>query len=195
MKHLIRLILWCCCLSGLVAPAPAEAPSPVRLRDPAGRVVEPLADHGQMATVLLFLTTECPVGNRYAPEIARIVQAYQKRGVVFFGVYATEKATEISRHLREYHLPLTALPDPALQLAKRTGATVTPEACVLSPAGKVLYRGRIDDRASKLGAPMRAEPVVRDLRLALDAVLVGKPVAVKFTKPIGCYIAPASNVE
>ena len=50
-----------------------------------------------------------------------------------------------------------------------------------------MYRGRIDDRAVKLGT-VRAEPKQRDLRLAIDAVLLKKPVPEKFTKAIGCYL-------
>jgi hypothetical protein len=36
---------------------------------------------------------------------------------------------------------------------------------------------------------------VRDLRLALDAVLAGKSVAQKFTKPIGCYLSFPESSE
>lgn len=159
-----------------------------RLKDPAGKIVKPLAKAGQKATVLFFLTTECPIGNLYSPEINRIVDQYKKQGVTCHAIYAHETAAEIKKHQREYKLSLGALLDPELKLAKLTGATVTPEACVLSQDGKILYRGRIDDRAVKFGT-VRLEPRVRDLRLALDAVLAGKPVANKFTKPIGCYIS------
>lgn len=159
----------------------------VQLSDPAGTVVEPLKNQGQKATLLFFLTPDCPLCNTYAPEIARIVGEYQEKGVRSYAIYADEPEAEISRHLREYKLPLTALLDPRLQLATLTGATVTPEACLLSPDGQVLYRGRIDDRAVKLGT-VRTEPRQRDLRLALDAVLANKKVAEKFTKAIGCYL-------
>lgn len=161
----------------------------IRLTDPAGRVVEPLADRGQKVTILFFLTTECPIGNRFAPEIDRIVRDYQARGVMCHAVYTHETVTEVAGHLREYHFSLSAVLDPDRKLAKLTGATVTPEACVLSPAGEILYRGRIDDRVVKFGT-VRVEPQVRDLRLALDAILAGKPVAEKFTRAIGCYISP-----
>ena len=112
-------------------------------------------------------------------------------GVICYGIYGHETPEEITRHLREYKLPLTGLLDPQIQLAGLTGATVTPEACILSPRGELLYRGRIDDRAVKLGT-VRAEPRVRDLRLALDALLSGRPVAEKFTKAIGCHISPSA---
>jgi peroxiredoxin len=171
-----------------IATLVGEEHPAVSLKDPSGKLVKPLANDGQKATVLFFLTTECPIGNLYSPEINRIVAHYKKQGVACHAVYAYETAAEIKKHRREYKLSLGALLDPELKLAKLTGATVTPEACVLSQDGKVLYRGRIDDRAVKFGT-VRLEPRVRDLRLALDAVLAGKPVANKFTKPIGCYIS------
>lgn len=171
-----------------IAPMLGGEQLAISLKAPSGKLVEPLANHGQKATVLFFLTTECPIGNLYSPEISRIVQHYKKAGVTFHSVYAHESAAEITNHQREYKLSLSALLDPQLKLAKLTGATVTPEACILGPNGKILYRGRIDDRAVKFGT-VRLEPRVRDLRLALDAVLAGKPVTERITKPIGCYIS------
>ncbi len=175
-----------------VAAPEGPAASGLMLRDQSGQAVTPLTDRGQKATVLFFLTTECSIGNGYAPEIARIVEAYRKAGVICYAVYAHETAAAVARHGREFKLTLTSLLDPGLVLARRTGATVTPEACVLSPSGEVLYRGRIDDRAVKIGT-VRSEPRVRDLRQALDAVVQGKPVPVKYTKAIGCYIDFPAN--
>jgi len=172
----------------MIAPLLGGEREAISLKSPAGQLVTPLADKGQKATVLFFLTTECPIGNLYAPEINRIVEHYQKQGVTFHAVYAHESSAEIKKHQRDYKLSLGAMLDPDVKLAKLTGATVTPEACVLGRDGKVLYRGRIDDRAVKFGT-VRLEPRVRDLRLALDAVLAGRPVAKKITKPIGCYIS------
>ena len=168
-------------------PVEPEPPAPVILHDASGKKIAPLADRGQKATVLFFLTTECSIGNGYAPEIARIVEDYRKSGVVCYSIYAHETAREVQQHVRDFRLGLTALLDRGLVLARRTGATVTPEACVVSPSGEVVYRGRIDDRAVKPGT-VRLEPRVRDLRLALDAVIQGRPVPVKFTQAVGCYL-------
>lgn len=167
---------------------PGAAPAAIRLSDLSGKLVEPLAKRGQKMTVLFFLTTECPIGNRYAPEISRIVNDYESKGITCHAIYAHETLAEITEYQRQYKLSLSALLDPELKLAKLTGATVTPEACILGPEGEILYRGRIDDRAVKYGT-VSVEPRVRDLRLALDAVLAGKPVAEKFTRAIGCYIS------
>lgn len=187
MNHQLSAVFFAVLLLA-VAPLSGDEAASIRLADPAGKWVTPLADGGQKATVLFFLTTECPIGNLYSPEINRIVKKYKELGVTCHAVYADETSAEVKEHQREYKLTLGALLDPKLKLAKLTGATVTPEACVLSREGKILYRGRIDDRAVKFGT-VRVKPRVRDLRLALDAILAGKPVATKITKPIGCYIS------
>ena len=77
--------------------------------------------------------------------------------------------------------------DPKQKLAKAVGATVSPEAVVVSPKGKRLYRGRIDDRVAALGRK-RPQPTTRELRDALEAIEQAKPVRVKETKAIGCYL-------
>ena len=66
--------------------------------------------------------------------------------------------------------------------ADRFGATVTPESYVMDSTGTVRYHGQIDD--SRNAARVR----VRGLRMALDAVLDGKPVGIQETKAFGCSI-------
>ena len=60
-------------------------------------------------------------------------------------------------------------------LVQLSGASVTPQAAVLSPDGTVLYLGRIDNRVEDFGK-QRPQATVPDLRNALDALLAGKPV-------------------
>ncbi len=52
-------------------------------------------------------------------------------------------------------------------------------------AGKVLYRGRLDDRYS-LDGKRRDEPREHDLQEALEAVLAGREPTVRETKAYGC---------
>jgi hypothetical protein len=77
--------------------------------------------------------------------------------------------------------------DPGQTLVKLVNATVTPQAAVLTPAGKVLYLGRVDNRVEDFGKT-RYQATKFDLREALDAVLAGKPVPQATTKSIGCAI-------
>jgi peroxiredoxin len=146
------------------------------------------------AVALFFISAECPISNRYAPEINRIVAAYSARGVVFYGVHSDPDigSAVALRHAQDYSFDFPVLLDPAQTLAGKTGVILTPTAVVLSPAGELLYRGRIDNRYLDLGK-YRSAGVKPDLRLALDAVVAGKQVPEKYTKPVGCQLPPPAK--
>ncbi len=152
----------------------------------SGKRVNPLAPRKQ-PSVLLFLMTDCPMANLYAPELKRIINEYSGKGIAFSLVYVDGTITpaDVKRHTNEYGLTGQTLLDTVHSLAKRVGATVSPEAVVLNPAGKVVYCGRIDDRVAAYGK-VREEPTRRDLRLTLDLMLKGKAIPNSRTKAIGC---------
>lgn len=166
------------------------------LKDVQGNSHQPLADAGQKATVLFFVLSECPIANSYAPEINRIAATYAARGVRSYVVYveADLSAEAARRHAREHEFTIPVLLDPEHQLVKFARVTVSPEAAVLAPDNTVRYHGRIDDRAAAFGK-LRVTPSKRDLRLALDAMLEGKPVATPVTKAVGCYITTNANSQ
>jgi hypothetical protein len=157
-----------------------------------GRRVEALP-LGTTPLVLVFTATECPISNRYAPELRRLRSKFTARGVAFRLVYAdpAETAEAIRRHLRAFGHDGDALRDPGHELVRLTGATVTPEVAVLeaSPTGhRLVYRGRIDDRAVDVGR-IRPVPRVHDLEEVLDALVSGRAVAARTTPATGCFIA------
>jgi peroxiredoxin len=137
------------------------------------------------AVALFFITAECPISNRYAPEINRLVADYSARGVAFYGVHSDPDIGPAAalRHAQDYSFDFPVLLDPAQILAGKTGVILTPTAVILSPAGELLYRGGIDNRYLDFGK-YRGAGVKPDLRLALDAVIAGKPVPEKYTKPV-----------
>ncbi len=173
---------------------PAAQPLPaLALARPDGSAIDPLAPAGDgrapLATVFFFTRTDCPIANRYAPEMKRLVDAYGPKGIAFFMVYVDpgESAEAIGRHLAEYGLPLAPLRDPRHELVAATGAKVTPTAAVVTRDRRLVYRGRIDDRYPGFGKALR-EPSERDLVAALDAVLAGRAVPRSETEAIGCLI-------
>lgn len=139
-------------------------------------------------TVFLFLNVECPIGNRYAPEMARIHKEYAGRGVRFYRVYVENGNSRnlVLKHGKEFNLPMTALLDPKKALANVLGVRVTPEAAVVGKDGTLKYRGRIDDQNIEHGKIRNNYR--RDLRVALDEILAGKPVTMRHTAAIGCII-------
>ena len=143
----------------------------------------------QLTTVLVFTTNDCPISNRYAPEIRRLASRFDGR-VTFKLVYPVPTDTEnaIAAHVRKFGYAFEWVRDTKQALVKQTGVTVTPEVAVLDPEGKMVYRGRIDDRYISFGTD-RPQPTVRDLERSLDAVLAGKPVPVAKTQAIGCILS------
>jgi hypothetical protein len=96
---------------------------------------------------------------------------------------------EVRRHLREYrYTGVTAAVDRTRSIAKRAGASITPQAIVVDRSGEIRYRGRIDNFYAALGVS-RQQVTERDLRDALDAVLARRQVIRPETEAVGCYIA------
>jgi hypothetical protein len=57
------------------------------LLDLDGHTLDPLAGAAARASVFLFTPTDCPISNRYAPELHRIRNAFAPRGIAFLLVY------------------------------------------------------------------------------------------------------------
>jgi peroxiredoxin len=162
-----------------------------RLPDTAGKVWSLKGLKDSKAVVVVFLGTECPVNNAYAPRLAELHKELAPQGVAFLAVNANcqDTAARIAAHARRFALPFPVLKDTANVVADRFGARRTPEAFVLSPDGTVLYQGRIDDQFG-VGFNRKA-PTRRDLAAAVEEVLAGKPVSVPATDAAGCLIARA----
>ena len=103
-----------------------------------------------------------------------------------------KNADNLRAYAKDYAYRFPLLLDPELKLASFSGATTMPEAAVLSPAGGVLYLGRIDDRYVDFGK-QRPHATELDLRNTLDAILAGKPVPAARTRALGCAI-PGKNL-
>lgn len=179
---LIALLYWPVTLLSAAVP-------PFQLRDTQGAIHTPGEWNGKKAILLFFVTTDCPIGNSYVPELNRIRDAYAGRGVMVYAVQADTTMAEavVAKYAKDYAYGFPLLLDPRQVLVQLTGAAVTPQAAVLSPDGKVLYLGRIDNRVADFGK-QRPQATERDVRDALDAVIAGKPVPHPVTKSIGCAI-------
>jgi hypothetical protein len=191
MRRFLAAIL----IGGLLVAPGRLVTAQVRVRvhalEGAGMVDPLLAPAGVKAIVFLFTSTDCPISNRYAPEVRRLSEAFASKGVAFRLVYPdpTEQAAAIRDHMAAfaYAGAAQAFRDPEHALVKFVGATVTPEAAVVAE-GRVVYRGRIDDRFVDLGLE-RPTPTRRDLSEAIAAVLAGTPVEQPRTQAVGCFIS------
>ena len=154
---------------------------------PARLVQDPLASPG--VVVLIFVRTDCPIANRYAPTIRALAEQYGKQGVRFVLVYpdADASAEAIAQHQGEFALPLEALRDPGHAWVARAGATVTPEVAVYDISHRLVYRGRIDDRFPEPGIAL-PQAHTHDLERVLDSLQRGESTPFWSTPAVGCPI-------
>ncbi len=138
-------------------------------------------------TVLLFLGTECPVSNSYAPEYQRQATNYAERGVRYFGVHCDpDVSAEVAqKHAQEYALKFPLALDHTQHWARLAGVQTMPTAVVLNAQGEIIYRGRIDNRYT-LEGKRRVEATEHNLRDAVAAVLEGRSPQVAQTPVFGC---------
>ncbi|BDI33835.1 hypothetical protein CCAX7_58860 [Capsulimonas corticalis] len=169
--------------------APSTGKAQILLQDLEGRAAPAFDDAARVASVYFFIIHDCPICNTYAPEINRISQDYQTSGIAFHIVYVENDLSraEAKKHALERRFTCPVLLDPQRRLVKFTGAVTAPEAVVLSPDRKVLYRGRIDNRM--LGWSVMHMPNVHDLRDALTAIQNGQAAARPWKPPVGCAIS------
>ncbi len=145
--------------------------------------------------VVVFLSADCPVANRYAGRLVELAQRYQTRGVGFVGMDGGrhDDARAVARFERENRLSFPVLLDRALEAADRFGARRVPEVFVLDESRMVRYRGRIDDQDAP--SAHRPQPRRHDLVDALEDLLAGRPVRVAITEPGGCPIDRARSTS
>lgn len=170
-----------------------EKKTSFKLPSTDGKWIDPLKPSSPKSKglVYIFTLTDCPIANSYAPEISRIAQEYSKKG---FDIYMVQTDPSLNmeaaqKHQKEYSLKIKVLLDHEHKLVKFCKAESVPEVFVYSPVYLPLYRGRVDDRNAAYGK-RRPKASRHDLRLALDAIIEGKPVPHPRTKVVGCYIPP-----
>ena len=159
-----------------------------------GRPVTELVPSGGRAVVLFFAASDCPISNRYVPEIQRLSKQYAPVGISVWFVYPNpgDNANVVRAHDAEFAIAANTALDTHQTLTRMAQVTSTPEAAVFVPQGASLrevYRGRIDDRYLALGDE-RPQASRHDLEDAIRAVLAHKPVPQPGGSAVGCSIVP-----
>ena len=164
------------------------------LLDLNGSPANPLKESHGLPLVFVFVRTDCPISNRYAPEIQRLEQKYSAQAH-FWLIYPGQSQTvaAIRKHLAEFAYHAPALRDTALDLVRLSDVKVTPEAAVFNPSGQLVYHGRIDNRYQDFGRA-RALATTHELDDAISAAIDGKVPAVAAAPAVGCSLADLASL-
>jgi hypothetical protein len=170
-------------------------------KDNDGHDVISLALAGTQYVAAIFVATDCPISNRYLPEIARLSREFAPRGARLWLVYPNPGDTLAAVRTHQALYPAAAsLPQliaPDVRFLAHAHVHVTPEAAIFRAdapgvslmSQPVLWHGRIDDRYLTFGTQHPAA-TRHDLAGALNAALAGHQPAPPAAPPIGCAIIP-----
>lgn len=165
-----------------------------------GKVLEPTlptkwADlRGDTATVVWFLSFDCPNSTNYTPLMLELAAKYGKEKINFVGICESEHtADELKAKIAEFKLPFPVFADVKQTIADHFKATVTPEVFVVDHNSVLRYRGRIDNTYQ---ARLKKNPVIdqHDLTNALNDIVAKQPVKTPVTKAVGCGIGAKETV-
>jgi peroxiredoxin len=97
---------------------------------------------GNALTVVMFISTRCPVSNAYDIRMEDLERAFGSRRVRFIGVNSNvnEPPAEIAAHARQHAFTFPVVKDEGSRIADAYGAQHTPEIFVIDSADRALPR-------------------------------------------------------
>jgi len=157
----------------------------------SGKEIALSAVQSDQATVVMFLCNHCPFVKHVNPELVRLANDYQPRGVSFLAISSNdvENYPQDSPELMKeaagqlgYSFPY--LYDEDQSVARAYQAACTPDFFIFDPQMRLVYRGQLDSSRPGNDVPVTGE----NIRAALDAIMAGEPVVEKQRPSIGCNI-------
>jgi peroxiredoxin len=143
------------------------------------------------ALLVMFICNHCPFVKHIAAGLAQLGKDYLGKGAAIVAIQPNDVAgypddspekMKAEAKARGYTFPY--LYDETQAVAKAYRAACTPDFFLFDKSHKLVYRGQLDASRPDNGLPVTGH----DLRSALDAVLVGKPVNPEQRPSIGCNI-------
>ena len=155
-----------------------------------GRVITRDGIRDGKPLLAMFISRHCPYVIHVAKEIARIGHDYAGRvAIVAIAAndiegYPEDAPANMQAMAREYGFTFPVLYDESQEVAKAYAAACTPDFFVFDDAGRLAYRGQLDDARPRNDRPVTG----RDLRAALDAVLARQSPSADQFPSLGCNI-------
>jgi peroxiredoxin len=166
-------------------------------KDSQGKA-ESLAQYRGKYVVLEWTNRTCPFTKKHydSGNMQALQQQWTGKGVVWLTVLSSSPshaddgyltAPEENAYMEKVHAhPTAAILDSSGDIGRLYGAKTTPHMFVIDPAGKLIYAGAIDDKATTDDAD--AKTAKNYVSAALIESMAGQPVQVAATRPYGCSV-------
>lgn len=177
-------------VNSTMLPLGTQAPS-FSLYDPEGNLFT--LDHSSKsnAFLVMFICNHCPFVHHIRKELARLANDYIKRDVSIIAINSNDYEThpgdspeKMKDEIMEWGYNFPYLVDEDQSVAIAYQASCTPDFFLFDSQQQLVYRGQLDG-----GRPSNDIPVNgRDIRAALDTLLVGDDVSEEQVPSVGCNI-------
>jgi peroxiredoxin len=146
--------------------------------------------------VLEWYNPDCPFVRKHygSGNMQALQKEFTAKGVVWLSInssapgeegnYPAAKLNEIASSQGVARTAL--LLDPDGKVGHEYGAKTTPDMYIISPEGKLLYQGAIDNKPSTALADIKT--ATNYVKVALDDSMTGKSIAQTVTRPYGCSV-------
>jgi peroxiredoxin len=142
------------------------------------------------ARLVVFFCNHCPYAKAVEDRLIALQRELGPRGLSTVLIcandptdYPEDAPDALRARAEEKAYPFPSLIDETQQVARAFDAACTPDPYLFDGAGRLVYRGRIDDNWKRPAAVTRHE-----LREAIEAVLAGRPVPSTQHPSLGCSI-------
>jgi peroxiredoxin len=139
---------------------------------------------------IVWHCNHCPYAKAYESRFNDAAKDYAPKGVGFLAInsndpveYPEDDYPHMVEHAQKHGLVFPYVFDATQQVAEAYGAMCTPHVLVFDAQRLLRYQGRFDGEKDNPTAGR-----ARELRAALDAMLVGAPVKDPITAAFGCSI-------
>ena len=157
----------------------------------SGKTISLSAFEDNSVLVIMFICEHCPFVKHVQNELAQLGHDYRAKNVGILAVSANSVQThpqDAPEHLKAMAITLDfTFPycyDETQAMAKVYTAACTPDFFVFDGDRKLAYRGQLDD-----SRPGNSIPVTgKDLRAAIDTLLLGQTLSPEQKPSIGCNI-------
>ena len=194
MKSLLLAVAAALPLAALGNAVVGQGAPDFTVTDLSGKPVK-LEDFKGKTVVLEWHNFGCPfVQKHYKSGNMQALQKKYASDVVWLAVNSTNRNASdyaeppaLTGQLKQFGAaPANYLMDEPGTMGRAYGARTTPHMYIIDPAGKLVYKGAIDDKRST--NPEDVKTAKNYVAAALNEMKAGKPISVASTTPYGCSV-------
>ena len=154
-------------------------------------MIKPETFQDDVVLLIMFICRHCPYVVHVQDELTKLEQDFTGKDLGILGIssndatgFPSDAPMRLKDMAKQLGWKFPYCYDESQAVAKAFTAACTPDFFVYDHQRRLVYRGQLDDSRPGNGKPVTG----KDLREALNAILVGKPVISQQRPSAGCNI-------